>query len=148
MEMRVRTERPNMIDGSPELVQPGGANMILRVLATPREERLRILEGVVDDAIVILFALLSPEERRQLVQRAEEVCKQQVSVEAPAMNADSPFAPLFRPDAVMPIRAAAQQIQDFLRIAGTESVQGAWETIKKRHDDLENAVLRAIGEGD
>jgi hypothetical protein len=48
-----------------------GAQMLLNVMVMPNDERMAILARGVEDPILILFALLTPDQRRGLVQSAK-----------------------------------------------------------------------------
>jgi hypothetical protein len=54
------------------------AGLMLKILTMPREHRIEILAEGVDDPVLILFAMLAPNERREVIRSAETFLKTKV----------------------------------------------------------------------
>lgn len=78
VEAKTRVEVPDE-QGKPKLAHPGGAATLLRVLTMPHDERVAVLRAGADDPILVLFALLTKDERRQVIQAAEDFLKAKVT---------------------------------------------------------------------
>jgi hypothetical protein len=73
---KLRFETPTVPGGNePYLLKAHGGLLVLQIIAMPREERMRIVENAIDDPILVLLAMLTSEERKQLLQAAEAALK-------------------------------------------------------------------------
>jgi len=52
--------------------------LLMKILMMPLEDRVELLKAQAGDHILILFAMLSPDERRELIQAAERQLKTEV----------------------------------------------------------------------
>lgn len=75
---KMRVEREGD-DGRAVLCQAAGGLLMLKIHAMPLEERQRIVSDAADDPILVLLAMLTVEERRQLVAAAESYLKDLVT---------------------------------------------------------------------
>lgn len=78
MRERTHLERPGP-DGRPELARAGGAALMVRIMVMPHEERVAVVVQGAGDPLLVLFAMLTPGERRQIIEAAEDFLKAKVT---------------------------------------------------------------------
>ncbi len=79
MTMGSTYEAPTPDGKDSEYKVSSGLSMMLKVATMAHEERMEILSAGADDEILILFALLSPMERRGIIRAAETELKQMIT---------------------------------------------------------------------
>lgn len=75
---RFSFERPTADGKDSDRVVARASSTLLQVLAMPREERVALLAEQADDEVLILFAMLRPSERRDIMRAAETFLKEKV----------------------------------------------------------------------
>ncbi len=75
---RFEIKAPNEQGEEHKYVAAAGG-LLLKILCMPHEERVAVLTDAAGDEVLILFAMLTPQERRDVLQAAETFLKEQVT---------------------------------------------------------------------
>lgn len=73
----IETPAPSGYDSETRVAKAG--TLLFQILQMPVEERMRILADNAQDEVLILFAMLTPKERRDVIKAAEDFLKQKVT---------------------------------------------------------------------